>query len=214
MRLSQLAVLGLFTLVQAHFQLSFPVPRGPFVEDDEPTFCDNYVNAVSNRTQFPLSGGFFTLNSEHPSWVLGVLLSTDQDPSSFNDFKNSSGSDQLARNYATATGEGEFCIPLNLSNTGISGVQSGANVTLQFVFDGGDGQLFQCTDLTLSDSATIEGQSCQNATGSPSSTSSSASSPSSSSSSSSTNSNGAIARTSAGYSALFLAVGGTLLSTM
>ena len=30
--------------------------------------ADNYVNAVSNRSEFPLQGGFFTLNSEHPNW--------------------------------------------------------------------------------------------------------------------------------------------------
>lgn len=26
-------------LAAAHFQMQFPIPRGPFVEDDEPTFC-------------------------------------------------------------------------------------------------------------------------------------------------------------------------------
>ncbi len=49
----------------------------------------------------------------------------------------------MARNFAKATGAGGFCIPLDLSNTGISGVSSGANVTLQFVFNGGDGNLYQ-----------------------------------------------------------------------
>lgn len=29
---------------------------------------DNYVDAVSNRSEYPLKGGFVTLNSEHPSW--------------------------------------------------------------------------------------------------------------------------------------------------
>ena len=49
----------------------------------------------------------------------------------------------MARNFASATGEGGFCIPLDLSDTGISGVSAGANVTIQFVFDGGDGTLYQ-----------------------------------------------------------------------
>jgi hypothetical protein len=73
-----------FSVVNAHFQLAFPPPRGPFVDDNEVNFCgkvarfvsirvltfaaDNYVDAVSNRSEFPLTGGFFTLNSEHPSW--------------------------------------------------------------------------------------------------------------------------------------------------
>lgn len=74
------------TAVNAHFQLSYPPPRGPFSEDNEVNFCgnvacfaskldwvlmpvaDNYVNAVSNRSGFPLRGGIVTLESEHPTW--------------------------------------------------------------------------------------------------------------------------------------------------
>lgn len=85
MRFSTFALLaGAITIVNAHFQLAFPPPRGPFDDDNEVNFCgnetrflsirvlmfttDNYINAVSNRSEFPLSGGFFTLNSEHPQW--------------------------------------------------------------------------------------------------------------------------------------------------
>lgn len=72
------------TAVNAHFQLAFPSPRGAFNEDNEVNFCgnvpcimsirvlmsraDNYAEAVSNRSEFPLKGGFVTLNSEHPKW--------------------------------------------------------------------------------------------------------------------------------------------------
>lgn len=114
-----------------------------------------------------------------------------QDPTSFNNFTNSSGGQQLARNFASATGSGGFCIPLDLSSTGISGVSDGANVTLQFVYNGGDGNLYQvstssgyllvlhvarrmsefsfsfyqCTDLTLAQNFTIPSNiSCSNAT--------------------------------------------------
>ena len=89
MRTACFAALASFAIgVSAHFQLQYPEPRGPFVEDDEPKFCgmlnltsheqcrtdcfglvDNYVNAVSNRTAFPLSGGYIILNSEHTSWT-------------------------------------------------------------------------------------------------------------------------------------------------
>ena len=72
--------------VNAHFQLQYPPPRGVFDEDNEPTFCgtirqlhsifddvyfvlDGYLTAITNRSQFPLSGGFFSLNSEHPKWT-------------------------------------------------------------------------------------------------------------------------------------------------
>lgn len=69
-----------------------------------------------------------------------------QNPVSFDNFTandTSSGADQFARNFASGTGEGTFCIPLDLSSIGVSGVTDGANVTIQIVFDGGDGNLFQ-----------------------------------------------------------------------
>ncbi|KAH9176948.1 hypothetical protein EDB89DRAFT_1937279 [Lactarius sanguifluus] len=183
---------GVATVVNAHFQVSYPPPRGPFDEDNEVNFCDNYVNAVSNRSEFPLSGGFVTLNSEHASWNLAILLSTVQDPTSFDNFTTSSGQQQFARNFASGSGEGEFCIPLDLNNTGISGVQDNANVTIQFLFNGGDGSLYRCADLTLSNNFTVPSSvSCSNGTStgtSSTSTSGSQSAPSASSTSSSGNS--------------------------
>ncbi|KAF9480446.1 hypothetical protein BDN70DRAFT_856857 [Pholiota conissans] len=146
--------------VSAHFQLQYPPPRGVFVEDDEPTFCDGYLTAVSNRTEFPLSGGFFSLNSEHPKWTAGVLVSTLANPQSFDNFTRVNSFFQLA-------GEGAFCIPLDFSKSNDTSLTSGQNVTLQIVFDGGDGQLYQCADLTLSDNFTIPSSvACTNATGS------------------------------------------------
>ncbi|KAI0271511.1 hypothetical protein BC834DRAFT_818334 [Gloeopeniophorella convolvens] len=178
--------------VSAHFQLGYPAPRGPFVEDSEPNFCDDYVHAVSNRSEFPLSGGFVTLTSEHTNWNLAVLISTVQDPTSFDNFSTPSGQNQLARNFATATGEGEFCIPLDLSNTGISSVKDGANVTIQLLFNGGDGALYQCADLTLLSSFQIPSNiSCSNGTTSSSSSSSGAPSPTNSGSQPSQSGNGA-----------------------
>lgn len=84
--------------------------------------------------------------------TVGVLISTVQNPVSFDNFTandTSSGADQFARNFASGTGEGTFCIPLDLSSIGVSGVQDGANVTIQIVFDGGDGNLFQVSVLFL-----------------------------------------------------------------
>jgi len=172
---------GAVTIVNAHFQLAFPPPRGPFNDDNEVNFCDNYVQAVSNRSEFPLSGGFVTLDSEHTSWTLGILISTVQDPTSFTNFTNSSGQQQFARDYASATGAGGFCIPLDLSNTGITGVADGANVTIQFVFDGGDGNLYQCADLTLSQTFKIPSNvSCSNSSSTATGTATSATSTSTS----------------------------------
>jgi len=72
------------TVVNAHFRLAFPPPRGPFDAPNEVNFCgnvasfssiriltlgeDNYINAVSNRSEFPLSGGYITLHSSHVNW--------------------------------------------------------------------------------------------------------------------------------------------------
>lgn len=72
------------TTVNAHFQLSYPPPRGRFDSDNEVNFCgnvvrfmsvrvlmsaaDGYVDVESNRSEFPLKGGFVTLESEHPTW--------------------------------------------------------------------------------------------------------------------------------------------------
>jgi hypothetical protein len=72
-----------------------------------------------------------------------MWLSTAQDPTSFDNFTTSSGQQQIVRGFANTTGTGDFCIPLDLSNTGISGVLNGANVTVQFVYNAGDENLYQ-----------------------------------------------------------------------
>lgn len=165
MQLTTLLPLVLAAVANAHFQLQYPVPRGPFVEDQEPTFCDGYNNAVSNRTVFPLANGVINLNSEHPQWAVGVIVSTDQDPTSFSDFNSSSGY-QMAVQYFESSGEGQYCFPIDLAAAGVSGIQDGANVTIQVVFNGGDGTLYQCADLTLSSNVTVPSNatsSCTNA---------------------------------------------------
>ncbi|KAG6832205.1 hypothetical protein H0H92_004170 [Tricholoma furcatifolium] len=120
-----LLILALATAVSAHFQLQYPPPRGVFVEDEEPTFCDGYDTPATNRTTFPLSGGFFSLNSEHPQWTTGVLVSSAQDPTSFNNFS------QVVPYFQT-DGEGLFCFPFDFSSfTNSTGFKDGQNVTIQ-----------------------------------------------------------------------------------
>ncbi|OBZ78839.1 hypothetical protein A0H81_00551 [Grifola frondosa] len=185
--------------------------------NNEPTFCDGYPSAVSNRTVFPASGGFISLNSEHPKWTLGVMISTVQDPISFDNF-TSGGQFQYTTAFFQTTGEGAFCMPVDLTASGISGVKSGANVTIQLVFDGGDGQLYQCADLTLADVTIPSNISCTNATDSistpvsttiqPSSTSPSGTgSSTSSSASTTTTSNAASANSVVGLTGLLGVLG-------
>jgi len=160
-----LSLSGLLTSVSAHFHLQYPGPRGPFNMPNELTFCDNYGEVTTNRTQFPLSGGFYSLLSEHPLWTLGVLISTVPDPDNFANFSSSSGQQQLVVQYFETSGEGAFCAPINISAANIPGVKDGANATIQFVFDGGDGELYQCADITLLEDYTVPSDiSCTNAT--------------------------------------------------
>ncbi|KAI0768498.1 hypothetical protein BD413DRAFT_493807 [Trametes elegans] len=155
---------GLLTVVSAHFHLQYPTPRGVFVANNEPTFCDGYADAVDNRTVYPLSKGVISLSSGHPQWTLGAIVATVQNPNSFNSFE-SNGQFQYAVPFFKTSGEGNFCFPLDFSSLNISGVQNNANVTIQLIYDGGDGHLYQCADLTLSDSATVpDSVTCQNAT--------------------------------------------------
>ncbi|KAF9229662.1 hypothetical protein BS17DRAFT_33107 [Gyrodon lividus] len=155
MRFTTITFVAVFaTVANAHFQLQYPSPRGVFVEDQEPTFCDGYTDAVANRTVFPLSNGVINLNSEHPTWTVGVIVSTKADPTSFADFNSSSGY-QLAVPYFQQNGEGKYCFPIDLAQSNVSGIQDGANVTIQIIFDGGDGELYQCADLTLFANATV-----------------------------------------------------------
>ncbi|KAI0794288.1 hypothetical protein C8Q74DRAFT_567685 [Fomes fomentarius] len=158
-------VSSLIAVVSAHFQLQFPPPRGDFVAKNEPTFCDGYPNAVTNRTTFPTAGGFVSFNSEHPKWTFGGIVATVQNPDNFDNFTDGSGNFQQFLPYFQTTAEGLFCVNVSLASAGISGIKDGANVTIQLIFDGGDGKLYQCADLTLSDNATIPNSvSCTNAT--------------------------------------------------
>jgi hypothetical protein len=65
-----------------------------------------------------------------------------QDPTSFGDFNSSSGF-QYVVPYFQQNGEGKYCFPIDLAQAGFSGIQDGANVTIQVIFDGGDGELYQ-----------------------------------------------------------------------
>ncbi|KAH9937484.1 uncharacterized protein B0H18DRAFT_199471 [Fomitopsis serialis] len=167
MRFATAAVLSaLVSAVSAHFHLQYPSPRGPFNMQNELTFCDAYGQVTTNRTVFPLSNGYYLLTSEHPLWTLGVIISTVPDPDNFANFTDSQGNDQMAVNYFETSGEGAFCAPIDIGAANIAGVQDGSNVTIQFIFDGGDGELYQCADLTLSANMTSipSDVSCTNAT--------------------------------------------------
>lgn len=74
-----------------------------------------------------------------------MTISTVDNPNNFDNFTvNNTGEAQLlVRDFASEELPGEFCLPLNISAAGIPGVGEGSNVTIQVVFNGGDGNLYQ-----------------------------------------------------------------------
>lgn len=147
----------LMAIANAHFEMQFPPPRGQFNDDDEVKFCDGY-NSVGNRSTFPLDGGFFSMKSSHSPWTVGVIVATADNPTSFNDFS------QLVPFFQYQQA-GIACFPLSFPPINGTSFRDGQNVTVQIVFDGGDGKLYQCADLTLSSSVKISSNvSCTNST--------------------------------------------------
>jgi hypothetical protein len=45
--------------------------------------------------------------------------------------------------YFQTNGEGMYCFPIDIAMSGVSGIQDGANVTIQVIYDGGDDVLYQ-----------------------------------------------------------------------
>jgi len=149
MRVECLAFLSsLLGVASAHFHLQYPPPRGPFVADDEVTFCDGYTNSTTERTEFPLSGGFISFSGSHPHFTFGVILSTLENPASFTNFSQ-------VVDFFSEENASSFCFPVDFSKANIDGVKDGANVTVQMVYDAGDGRLYQCADLILRQNFTI-----------------------------------------------------------
>jgi len=123
------------------------------------SLTDGYTNATTNRTLFPLNDGIVSFKTGHPDFtsrfclvdyarskqivvIVGFIVSTKAEASSFSDFNTSSGY-QIGVPFVKYSGSGQFCLPINLAKSGISGIQEGANVTVQVVFAGGDGNLYQ-----------------------------------------------------------------------
>jgi len=159
-----LGILSAVSVVNAHFRILYPEARGPYVGAGQLEFCDDYYTA-GNRTEFPLTKGLVVFNTSHPQWTAGLMISTQPNPSTFDDFHNSTGGDQMAVPYFQSSGK-NFCFEVNIDSLGL-GVTDGSSVTLQMVFNGGDTVLYQCVDLTISSSFTIPSEiitTCQNMT--------------------------------------------------
>ncbi|GAA5959824.1 hypothetical protein JCM3765_000114 [Sporobolomyces pararoseus] len=144
--------LSLFALpaVLAHFTLDYPQTRG-FDEDIEPQFCGGFNSTSSTRAPFPVSGaGSILIDSHHPTAQVAVLISFDENPTSIQQFtKFDNGTSYgLLQNFENLSSEGEYCLNVDIGSLKL-GVANGTAATIQVEFNGGDGALFQCTDVIL-----------------------------------------------------------------
>ncbi|KAI8640279.1 hypothetical protein BD408DRAFT_243762 [Parasitella parasitica] len=131
--------------VLAHYTVSYPNSRG-FDETKEPTAPCGGFDSVGTRSQFPLNDGFVEINSGHTSYSYMINLLVENEPA-VADFSNNSA------NVAVATGTRSYpqaaCLSLDLTKN--SAAKAGANATIQIVYNGGDGELYQCIDVVLAD---------------------------------------------------------------
>ncbi|KAH8096691.1 hypothetical protein BXZ70DRAFT_945738 [Cristinia sonorae] len=164
MRVQSVAFLStLLSVASAHFHLEFPPPRGPFVADAEVGFCDGYTNVTTNRTEFPLDGGFITWRAKAPEgWNFSVTASTNDSAATFDDFSTAI---EVVHGFES----GNVCLPVNLSKGSFKGLKDGDNVTLQMVYEADEGKLYQCADVTLRANFKIPSNiTCANITAAPS----------------------------------------------
>ncbi|BGP02238.1 hypothetical protein RTG_02416 [Rhodotorula toruloides ATCC 204091] len=172
--LSLVAAAALPLLASAHFTLDYPYTRG-FDEDLEPQFCGGFNTPSSSRTPYPLSGSApLLIDSHHPTADVAVLISFDQNPTNFSAFNQTSEGQGygLLKPFGRINGQGEFCFNVDIASLGINGLQNGSVATIQVEFNGGDGALFQCSDIVLvSNYSAPSNITCSNATSSASASS-------------------------------------------
>jgi hypothetical protein len=75
--------------------------------------------------------------------LVAAVISTKTSPLALADFNTAAGAAQFAISPSTQNGEGVYCLPIDISQLGLADVKDGTNVTLQFIFDGGDDKLYQ-----------------------------------------------------------------------
>ncbi|KZT39069.1 hypothetical protein SISSUDRAFT_1032926 [Sistotremastrum suecicum HHB10207 ss-3] len=137
-------------VVRAHFTLDYPQTRG-LIHADEPTPICGGFNNVTNRTEFPLDAAEIQINSHHTlaTVLIEVAVGID-DPSSFSQFNTtSSGQTYGPLVPFNQIPEGPACYNVDISSLGLENAQNGTNATIVIIYDGGDGNLFQCADVTL-----------------------------------------------------------------
>ncbi|KAF2237913.1 hypothetical protein EV356DRAFT_363035 [Viridothelium virens] len=152
-------LLALLPLASAHFKLNYPAARG-FDEDTLPTFpCGGQNNVSPNRTMWPV-GGPIQLDMGHISTNVQVLLGMGNDPGS--------NFDTILVPTFHVNGLNNFCLGMVDLPSGLN-MTDGMNATIQVVTNGDDGPggLYNCADVTLTNTpldSTAYSQNCMNST--------------------------------------------------
>ncbi|KAH8926943.1 hypothetical protein BT69DRAFT_1347631 [Atractiella rhizophila] len=158
------AALAFSSTALAHFTLDFPLSRG-FDDDIEPQFCGGFPN-VTGRTVFPLGPAPILFDSHHDAAKVEIIISPNPNPQNFSVFNVTSSGATIPplKPFFDITNAGEFCINVDISSLGVSDFANGTNATIQVVYNGGDGPLYQCADVTLSTEYTASNITCANST--------------------------------------------------
>ncbi|KAJ3005653.1 hypothetical protein HKX48_000563 [Thoreauomyces humboldtii] len=141
--LSALLFLALVAFASAHFQLVNPTTRF-FDDDQEPSAPCGGDNVVSTtRQSFPISNGAIQYNSFHTQSTAAFFFVTGASP----DFTTNATRHQISPDTTlNSIGPGQSAV-IDLST--IANVTVGSVGTLQVIFNGGDGFLYQCSDVVL-----------------------------------------------------------------
>ncbi|RMZ33078.1 hypothetical protein D0859_02806 [Hortaea werneckii] len=150
-------------LTRAHFDITYPGTRGDSFLPPASQWlypCAG-INATTNRTMWPTTGGSLVLDLHHPFTYIWVNLGLGEEVASF----NVSLTPNLPYNE---TGNGTLCLP-HVALPEEANVTEGAVGSLQVITVGDSGSaLYNCADLMFTSNATLltagEGE-CVNSTG-------------------------------------------------
>ncbi|KAI9361087.1 hypothetical protein BD770DRAFT_318236 [Pilaira anomala] len=126
-----------FQIVSAHFELTYPPSRGYDEARESIAPCGGFNTVGQNRTLVPLNDSFVQINSDHTSYTYIVNVLRNANPT-VPDF---TGSDLYTVAYGARDYPEDSCIAFDVSNT--TEFANGTSATIQIVFNGGDGVLYQ-----------------------------------------------------------------------
>lgn len=127
-------------------------------------FCGGFPAVRAPRQVFPLGPGPITITSTHATATVAASISFDANPATFANFNQTSTGVALPllRNFFDISGRGQFCFTVNVGALNLPNITNGTLATIQVVFNGGDGALYQCTDVVLSSTYTGANITCPN----------------------------------------------------